>query len=152
VGNFTSRKDVLLNDCVFVANKCERTIPDEKTATKLGLRPPQTAVGLGVLTPPTMVTATAVEQEDAVKITWAGVAAGTVGFRVERQIAGGKWQVIAYRPLRLSGVKSESYEWVDFVAPPGKELTYRVVALATDDSDKGASMPSAAITLPGGGK
>ncbi len=37
---------------------------------------------------------------------------------------------------------------MDFTAPPGKELSYRVVAVDADDTDQGASGPTAAVTLP----
>ncbi|MDB5312952.1 MAG: hypothetical protein JWO38_7154 [Gemmataceae bacterium] len=140
-----------LTDCAFVANKCERVVPDEKTATKFGLRPPLTAGAPGGPTPPTKVAAAA-EQPDAVRVTWAGGAEGAVGFRVERQTAGGKWKVIAYRPPCLQTDPANPQTWVDFTAPPGKDLMYRVVALGTDDTDKGASEPTAAVALPGAGK
>ena len=48
----------------------------------------------------------------------------------------------AYRPPRLQGDPENPRSWVDFTAPPGKDLTYRVVGLSSDDSDKGASKPT----------
>ena len=38
-------------------------------------------------------------------------------------------------------------EWLDFTAPPGKELSYRVLAIDADDGDKGASEPTEPVTL-----
>ncbi|HEX5270172.1 MAG TPA: hypothetical protein VFW33_06795, partial [Gemmataceae bacterium] len=86
-------------------------------------------------------------------VAWAEASGGALGYRVERRIGEGKWQVIAYRPPRPQGDPENPPEWVDFTAPPGKELTYRVVAVNADDSDKGASKPTEAVTLPkpGGG-
>jgi hypothetical protein len=42
---------------------------------------------------------------------------------------------------------SSKTAWVDFTAPPAQKLTYRVVAVNAADDDKGASEPSATITL-----
>ncbi len=88
-----------------------------------------------------------VYQADAVKVAWEGASEGAIGFRVERRIAGGKWAVIAYRPPRPQGDPDNPQEWIDFTAPPGKDLTYRVVAIDAEDNDKGASAPSEAVSL-----
>jgi hypothetical protein len=146
VGNATKRKDVKMADCAFVANKCDHVVPDDKTVAGLGIRAPLTARPPGAPTSPTKVTAE-VYQDDAVKVAWTGSSDNAVGFRVERRIAEGKWQPIAYRPPRPQGDSDNPPEWVDFTAPPGKELTYRVVALGTDDSDAAASAPTGAIML-----
>jgi hypothetical protein len=37
---------------------------------------------------------------------------------------------------------------LDFTAPPGKALTYRVVAINSDDNAKGASRLTRVVTLP----
>jgi hypothetical protein len=150
VGNAVERQGVTMADCAFLANKCDRTVPDEKTIKRLGLRAPLTTNPAGTLSPPTKVT-TALHEDDAVKVAWAPATSdNAIGYRVERRIAGGKWRVIAYRPPRLSGDEDNPAVWVDFTAPPGKELTYRVVAINADDNDKGASEPTEAVTLPGG--
>ncbi len=146
VGDLTDRKGVKMTDCAFVANKCERVVPDANTIAKLGVPAPLTAAGRCVA--PTNVTV-AVYQADAVKVDWEGASEGAIGFRVERRIAGGKWQVIAYRPPRPQGDPENPREWIDFTAPPGKELTYRVAAIDADDNDKGASAPSEAVSLAG---
>ncbi len=145
VGDMTERKDVKLTDCAFVANKCERVAPDDKAAKALGVPAPLTAAG--ALVAPTKVTVAAY-MGDAVKVDWEGASEGAVGFRVERRIAGGKWQVIAYRPPRPQGDPENPPMWIDFTAPAGKDLTYRVVAIDADDNDKGASEPSEAVSLP----
>jgi len=147
VGNRLKRKDLKMTDCAFVANKCEGVVPDANTLKGLGLPAPQTGNG-GLLVPPTKVTATP-HETDAVKITWAGPSEGAVGFRVDRRIAGGPWLAIAYRPPRPQADDENPQEWIDFTAPSRKELTYRVVALASDDGDKGASKPTEPVTLGG---
>jgi hypothetical protein len=148
VGNRALRKDTKMTDCAFVANKCDRILPDERTIARLGLHKPLTAGRPSLPTPPTQVTASAY-QEDAVKITWTDDTNSGVGYRVERRLGQGKWQVIAYRPPHRQGDPDNPQEWVDFTAPPGKELTYRVVSLNLDDSDKSASQPTTALSLAG---
>ncbi|HVS38239.1 MAG TPA: hypothetical protein VMS17_21950 [Gemmataceae bacterium] len=147
IGDITDRKDVKLTDCAFVGNKAPRVTPDATVAAKLGAAAPLTAAA-GALTAPTKVTAEGY-QKDAVKVDWEGPSEGAIGFRVERRIAGGKWQVIAYRPPRPQGDPDNPPEWIDFTAPPDKELIYRVTALDADDNDKAASEPSAPVTLAG---
>ena len=139
------RKGVKMADCAFVANKGDRVMPDDKTVARLGLPAPLTA-DAGRSIAPTKVTAEAY-QGDAVKVAWADASDGAIGFRVERRIGDGKWQMIAYRPPRPQGDAENPQEWVDFTAPPGKELTYRVVAVDADDDDKGASKPSEPVSL-----
>jgi hypothetical protein len=146
VGNSVKRNDVKMTDCAFVANKCERALPDPKTIARLELPVPLTASPADAPKPPTRVAAS-VYQEDAVKITWTDASDNEVGFRVDRRIGDGKWQVIAYRPPRIQGDADNPQEWVDFTAPARKELTYRVVAISADDTDKGASTPTEAVTL-----
>jgi hypothetical protein len=145
VGDLADRKDVKMTDCAFVANQCDRVVPDDKTVARLGAPAPRTAAA-GALTPPTKVTA-AVYQADAVKVAWAGGSEGAIGFRVDRRIADGKWQAIAYRPPRPQGDPENPREWIDFTAPPGKDLSYRVAAIDADDTDKGASEPTEAVSL-----
>jgi hypothetical protein len=95
----------------------------------------------GPLKPPTNVKAE-IYQGDAVKITWQDASDNEIGFRVERRIGGGAWTAIAYRPAHIQGSKYNLQEWVDFVAPPGKKLAYRVVAINSKDDDSGASAPT----------
>jgi hypothetical protein len=146
VGNDVDRDDTKMTDCAFIANKSKRVLPDAKTVARLGLAAPLTVNPNSAPAPPTRVAAS-VYQDDAVKITWVAPSEKAIGFRVERRIADGKWQVIAYRPPRLQGDQDNPQAWVDFTAPPGKALTYRVLTINADDSDKGASQATRAITL-----
>ena len=109
---------------------------------------PVAAVGrsAGELKPPENVKAE-VHQSDGVKITWTDAADNEIGFRVDRQIEGGKWTPITYRPPRIQGHAENPQTWVDFVAPSRKALRYRVVAVDADDSDAVAGLPTAAATL-----
>jgi hypothetical protein len=146
VGNAVKSKGVKMADCAFLAGKGEHVVPDEKTVKRLELQAPLTANPAAV-SPPRKVKAGPYEG-DAVRVTWAGTSNDGIGYRVERRIGGGKWQVIAYRPPRPQGDADNPPEWVDFTAPPGKELTYRVVAVNSDDTDKAASKPTEEVTLP----
>jgi serine/threonine protein kinase len=135
VGNLTEkRKDAKLVDCAFLANRADRVMPRPMIFVQEDL------------SAPTKVTAE-VYQDDAVRITWRGTATGAAGFKVKRRIGEGKWQVIAYRPKQSQGDAENPPEWVDFTAPPGQELSYRVVAIDADDTDKAASDPTAVVTL-----
>jgi hypothetical protein len=140
------KNDGKLSDCAFVGNKAERVVPDEKTIAKLNLRKPLLAAAPGKASAPTKID-TEVYKDHAVKITWAGGSEGAIGFRVDRRIGEGKWQPIAYRPPHSRDDPDNLPEWIDFTAPPGKELCYRVVAIDADDTDVGASMPTAAVSL-----
>lgn len=137
-----------LADCTFLANKCDRVVPDAKTAAKLGLKPPLTAAA-DPGPAPTKVAAVVVDSGDAARVAWVSGSNSAAGFRVERRVAGGKWHPIAYRPPSRENDAGSPSEWVDFTAPPGKELTYRVIAIDAADSDKAASAPSAPVVLPG---
>ncbi len=47
----------------------------------------------------------------------------------------------------IEGSPYNPQQWVDFTAPTGKPLVYRVVAVDETDGDAGASEPTTAITL-----
>ncbi len=146
VGCEVRKPGTKLTDCAFLANQCEGTLPDEKTLARLGLPAPLTVSSAGSLAAPAKVTV-GPYQKDAVQITWTSVPKSAAGFRVERRMEEGKWAVIAYRPPRLQGDADNPQTWIDFTAPPGKKLTYRVVAVGAEDNDQGASPASEAIAL-----
>jgi len=146
VGNAEARAGTKMTDCVFLPAKSERVLPDRKTIARLGLKAPLTASPADDPAPPTKVTASAYQQI-AIKVAWVAPPDPIVGFRVERRIGEGKWQVIAYRPPRLQGDADNPQMWLDFTAPRNKKLTYRVVAVNGDDSNKGASAASEGIML-----
>ncbi len=80
-------------------------------------------------------------------MSWKDQAEGEVGFRVERQIGGkGDWLPIAYRPPQIQGDPNNPPVWIDFLAPAGEPVTYRVVALTSADAGP-ASEPTAPLTL-----
>lgn len=83
----------------------------------------------------------------AIMVTWQDTSDAELGFRVERRIDRGKWAVIAYRPPRTQGHERNPQAWLDVLAPPGRRIEYRVVALDAADSDKAASKPSGPVTL-----
>jgi hypothetical protein len=135
VGDLTKRLDAM-TDCAFVGNRLDRPMPKAKI-------PPQ-----GPLTPATKVTADVRDDApDAVRITWEASSDYAAGFKVQRRIGGGGWHTIAYRPPRPQGDGENPAEWVDFTAPPGRELTYRVVSLGISDNDKMVSRTTEALVL-----
>ncbi len=140
VGNSVKRNDVKMADCSFVANKSGFVLPDDKTIAKLGLPAPVKVSPPAAPKPPAKVTAT-LYKTDAVRIVWTEASENEIGFRVDRRIGDGKWHAIAYRPPQVQSDPENPQEWVDFTAPPRKSLTYRVVAIGSDDTDKGASEP-----------
>jgi len=85
--------------------------------------------------------------DDAVKVSWHDAFDGEIGYRVDRSIDGGKWATIAYRPPRKEKHELNEPAWIDFLAPPGRELRYRVVTLNSKDDDSGASKPTKPISL-----
>jgi hypothetical protein len=148
VGNLigANARDVKMTDCAFLANKCNKEFPDVKTIKRLGIAAPLVK-DPSLLSPPSRVTAETFD-EDHVKISWSANPQNGIGYRVERRLgAAGKWQVIAYRPPHLQGDPDNPQVWVDFTAPPGKDLIYRVVSITSDDNDMGASAPTKSVKL-----
>ncbi len=74
-------------------------------------------------------------------------ATGEVGFRVDRRIENGPWHTVAYRPPQMRTDDLNPPEWIDFLAPRGKKLTYRVAAISADDGDAGGSAVCDPIVL-----
>jgi len=124
-------------DAVYVANKTERVLGAG------GRDLPQ-----GIPAAPKRVTAE-IYGRDAVKITWQDASDNEIGFRVQRTADGGKrWTTIAYRPPQIDRADGNPPAWVDFLAPPGVRLAYRVVAISENDTDEGASEVTTTVTLP----
>jgi hypothetical protein len=146
VGNGLTGAAAKMNDCAFVANKSAKVLPDKKTAEGLGVPAPLTAADAVPPGPPTKVAAE-LYQDDAVRISWVPGSGLAIGYRVERRIATGRWRVIAYRPPRLHGDPDNPQTWIDFTAPIGREVTYRVVAITGDDNDQGASQATLPVML-----
>ncbi|NQT85594.1 hypothetical protein HQ560_02455, partial [bacterium] len=88
----------------------------------------------------------------AVRITWTDGSDNEAGFRVDRKIGGGAWIAIAYRPPHIQGDPNNPQVWLDYLAPTGRPLAYRVAAIDSKDDDQGASDPTAAVTLNAPGK
>jgi len=124
-------------DIAFVANRAGSLKP---------MKGAQVGDGPTRPTPPVDVQA-AVHDDIAVKITWKDECDGEAGFRIDRKIAGGKWTPIAYRPPQITGHVDNPPVWIDFLAPSGRELIYRVAALNAKDDDSGTSEPTAAVRI-----
>lgn len=94
-----------------------------------------------------------------VELSWVDNATNELGFRVERRVNGGDWNIISYRP-RASENGVAAYpdatiasavgqfdvgdivhtQWTDYLAPLSETLDYRVVAInANDDLSTGIS-------------
>jgi len=86
-----------------------------------------------------------------VELSWIDTANNELGFRVERKVGAGDWQIIAWRPrASINGVAayptttiasaSGQYnvgsvvhtQWVDFLATDSMDVDYRVVAINQD--------------------
>lgn len=83
----------------------------------------------------------------AVRITWTDASNNEAGFRVDREFADGTWSTVAYRPPRIQGDANNPQMWVDYLAPTGRPIVYRVAAVNGKDDDQGASNPTAPVTL-----
>ncbi len=116
------------SDMAVVANQAV----ERGTAGALTRDPP------GDLRPPVGVVAE-IHEGDAVRIGWADATDAEIGYRVDRRIGDGPWTAIVYRPPQLTGHNLNQPEWIDFLAPSGHPLFYRVVAIRSDDGDQGAS-------------
>jgi hypothetical protein len=104
-------------------------------------------------------------EDDAVRIVWQDqsgfrdpdgkglhplgntAATGEIGFRVERRIEDGVWHTIAYRPPQMKADELNPPEWLDFLAPRGRKLSYRVAAISANDGDAGLSAASEPVVL-----
>ena len=128
-------------DAIYVANKAEKVVG-------AGGRD----LPSGVPAAPKRVTAQ-VYEGDAVKITWQDASDNEIGFRVQRTTDGsGTWTTVAYRPPQIDRAPANPPAWIDFLAPPGVPLAYRVVAISEKDNDKGASEATPTVTLRPAGK
>jgi len=124
-------------DTAFVANRAGSIKPMK--GSQVGDGPDRPA-------PPADVKAE-IYKNSAVKIAWRDKCDGEAGFRVDRKIAGGRWTPIAYRPPQITGHTDNPPVWIDFLAPSGRELVYRVAALNAKDDDSGASKPAPAVKI-----
>ena len=106
----------------------------------------QLGVPGGKCKPPRDVRAEVVENS-AIRITWTDASDNEGGFRVDRKIGGAAWTPIAYRPPRIQGHPENPQQWIDYLAPPGKPLSYRVVSVDEKDSDEGASTPTDSVEI-----
>jgi len=99
----------------------------------------------GKVTPPKSVRAEVLKGV-AVRITWSDASKNEAGFRIDRKIDE-QWMTIAYRPPRIQGDPNNSQQWIDYLAPTGVPLAYRVVAVNSKDDDHGASDPTRPVTI-----
>ncbi len=149
-----------------VANRSARVHPDPGEIAGKGLQNILIAQEGQPFAP--RITDVELYEGDAVRIAWQDLsgflgpdgkgrhplannaATGEIGFRVDRRMDDGAWHTIAYRPPQMQPDELNPPEWIDFLAPRGRKLTYRVAAISADDSDAGVSTVSEAIVLLAG--
>lgn len=145
-------------DCTFVPNECKKInvarfaeYRGKVKGTHTGTPPVAdvlTALPDKAPTAPAKVVAGPFEG-DAVKITWRDTSDAELGFRVDRRIDEGTWHAVAYRPRQSTGHERNPAAWIDFTAPPGRKLSYRVVACDAKDTDAAASPATPPVTIGG---
>jgi hypothetical protein len=93
-----------------------------------------------------------------IELSWIDTATNELGFRVEKSVGGGDWQIIAWRPrTSVDGVAAYPTaaissaggqynvgsvvhtQWVDFFATDAMEVDYRVVAINQDGAPAGVT-------------
>lgn len=100
---------------------------------------------------PANLTVTSLGDYKGIQLDWSDTASNELGFRVERRINEGPWQVVAYRPAinqskngAITGNDSFSStpinqinnpRWIDYTAPRERRLEYRVFAINGNDDD-----------------
>jgi len=143
-------------DCTFVPNRSR----DIKVAEwseykgKVGGKHTGTPGLVDVLTevpgkapsPPSDV-AVAIHDGDAVKIMWRDTSDAELGFRIDRRLDEGEWHTIAYRPRQSKCHKDNPPAWIDFTAPPRRNLTYRVIACDANDTDTASSPATPPVVI-----
>ncbi len=103
----------------------------------------------GDLTPPADLNVTVDKDNYCIAITWTDAGDEEIGYRVERRVEDSDtWTTIAYRPRHSNGTEYNEQKWVDYLAPAGKALEYRVVSVNCDDNDQGASEASNPVLIP----
>lgn len=126
-------------DVAFAANQAGRGVKPMKGA-QIGNTP-------GHLRAPVNVKLEVID-DIAVCIAWDDASDNEVGFRIDRRIEDLGWRAIAYRPPSIEGHKDNPQIWIDYCAPAGKPLTYRVAAIDSKDDNKAASEPIRMSPLP----
>jgi hypothetical protein len=127
------------SDEAYVANKAEKVNAPKNSAALIECPPNAPAA-------PREVKAE-LHNRDAIKITWADASDNEIGYRVDRSLDGKTWAPIAYRPPRIQGSADNPQAWIDFTAPPGRALLYRVAAINCEDNAAGASAPTTELAL-----
>ena len=99
---------------------------------------------------PDDVNVTASEENSNVIITWTDASTSEIGFRVDKKrMKDTAWTTIAYRPRHSVGHENIEQKWIDFLAPRGKGLQYRVVAVNCNDNEVGVTESQIIVAIPG---
>jgi hypothetical protein len=133
VGSLNNKRSGLW-DCAFVAD----TVSSINTSAADG-QPADVIIECPAGTPAAPTEVEAVVDGDHVDITWSDASNSEIGFRVDRRIGSGAWSTIAYRPRHNLGTEHNVQAWADFLAPPDREVHYRVVAIGCGDEGGSAT-------------
>jgi hypothetical protein len=84
----------------------------------------------------------------AVRVVFTDTGDNEIGYRIERRVDGGAaWTTVAYRPRQAEKHAHNPPAWIDFMAPRGVPVRYRVLAVGANDANDAASAPTAPLTL-----
>ena len=128
VGSVNNKRSGLW-DCAFVAD----TVPTISTSAADG-QPSDVIIECPEGSPAAPTGVTVHTEGDHVNIAWTDASDNEIGFRVDRRTEEGNWTTIAYRPRHSQGTEHNVQAWVDYLAPPGYALHYRVTAVGCDDN------------------
>lgn len=145
VGHTKAESNDLI-DCAFVANNASGGVRTEYG----GVGDFVTSDPAGTLSAPANVTAQALSTDayHSAEITWEDTTTAEVAFRIDRKIGtSGTWTPIAYRPRKSIGAPQNEQRWIDYTAPTGVDVFYRVAAIDSNDGDTALSTETAAVTL-----
>ncbi len=89
-------------------------------------------------------------QSDHIRLTWGDNSNHEIGYKIQRKIGkNGTWETVSYRPRKSNGTPGNPQQWNDYLAPSGKELYYRAVAINCSDNNNGASSEVGPVTIGG---
>ncbi|MBD3243239.1 MAG: hypothetical protein GF331_21800 [Chitinivibrionales bacterium] len=132
-------------DCAFVEN----TASEVKASAAAG-QPSDVLTSCPSATPAPPADVSATAQSDHVLVSWTDASSSEIGYRVERRTQTGSWSPVAYRPRHSQGTEHNVQAWADYLAPSGRSLYYRVVAIGCGDTDDGASSETGPVQVDGG--
>jgi len=145
VGNVNAKNGKDLIDCAFIPGN-----PNEKILISgvYAQADTITACPSGNNNPPLNVNANVVEDSAFIRIDWKDASDQEIGFRIDRrEVSKTSWTTIAYRPRKSVGHIDNEQKWIDYMAVPGYDYEYRVVAANCVDDAQAASAIAGPATI-----